>query len=463
MNLLTLDQQKKRLENIRISETDAKVFRKKIRIGDYLAGQVIYNLGDYPAKFSIEPTEYDFHLIKRLAASGAKLIQVHEEWNDAIRIHGADKWSSHDPAGMRKFIELCHYFGIKIIPYCSSSYIHEFDPEFREEFTRSTSVCQQIHHKYRIGWAGSAEWRNFIIRKTLGVLDTYNFDGLFNDMGYDGKIYVRQEVNGKIEKSYLTEFPYDPEVEDLLCTIYSEVKRMGGVYKYHIGSNLGPPCKEKVYDYLWVGEGMNDIKQLQKCRDYAPYVVPAVDKQRAVGMIDYDFIYAQSIPYVQFPLLMHGRPLTGRSVEVAGITYYGQDDPNSEFNMKKRVGEFYRQHPDGPYTYTEWGSIPDDPSEFDRWSEYLALYLPMVTDGSIARTEIHDTALIASPILQDIVFSLFVNDQLYMTISNLSDKPYDALLRDIWQDRKTGETASKFTVAPGIIKFLQMNAPGEAG
>ena len=58
---------------------------RRHRVHNYIPGQVIYNLGEYPAKFSIKPTEYDYNLLKKLSDSGAELIQIHEEWNDAIR------------------------------------------------------------------------------------------------------------------------------------------------------------------------------------------------------------------------------------------------------------------------------------------------------------------------------------------------------------------------------------------
>ena len=70
-----------------------------------------------------------------MAENGVQLIQLHEEWNDAIRHLGADKYTSHDPKGLDSFIKLCHDFGIKVIPYISSGFIHEFDPDFKEEFT----------------------------------------------------------------------------------------------------------------------------------------------------------------------------------------------------------------------------------------------------------------------------------------------------------------------------------------
>ena len=45
-----------------------------------------------------------------------------------------------------------------------------------------------MHYKYRYGWAGSEYWRDFIIPRTFNIMDTYGFDGIFNDWGYDWEI-----------------------------------------------------------------------------------------------------------------------------------------------------------------------------------------------------------------------------------------------------------------------------------
>ena len=136
MKWLSLEEQRKRIDNINHAEKNNRKFLRRHRIRDYLPGQATYTLGDYPARFSIEPTEYDYNMLKDMAENGVELIQLHEEWNDAIRRFGADKFSSFDPQGLQKFVDLCHSFGIKVIAYASSGYFNEPDPDFREEFAR---------------------------------------------------------------------------------------------------------------------------------------------------------------------------------------------------------------------------------------------------------------------------------------------------------------------------------------
>ena len=120
MKKLSTEEYRKRIENINSAERDNRKYFRRHRIRDYMPGQATYNLGDYPARFSISPTEYDYAMLKDLAENGVELIQIHEEWNDSIRHLGGDKFTSHDPDGLHKFVDLCHNFGIKIIPYVST-------------------------------------------------------------------------------------------------------------------------------------------------------------------------------------------------------------------------------------------------------------------------------------------------------------------------------------------------------
>ena len=62
--------------------------RREHWVGEYQAGQVIYNLGEYPAPFSIRPTEYDHQLLSEFAERGVSLIQIHFEWCDTQRCLG---------------------------------------------------------------------------------------------------------------------------------------------------------------------------------------------------------------------------------------------------------------------------------------------------------------------------------------------------------------------------------------
>ena len=63
----TATEQRARIDNIKNAEKGNHTYLRRIRIQDYLSGQAIYGLGDYPAKVSARPTDYDRALIKKLA------------------------------------------------------------------------------------------------------------------------------------------------------------------------------------------------------------------------------------------------------------------------------------------------------------------------------------------------------------------------------------------------------------
>lgn len=450
MKQLTLQEHKSRIEHINSAERDNKKYTKRHRIVDYMPGQATYNLGDYPAKFSIAPTEYDYQLLKSMAENGVELIQIHEEWNDAIRHLGADKFTSFDPVGLQQFVDMCHSFGIKIIPYISTGYFQITDPDFRNDFIRGPYDFKANYFHFAKCYAGSAAWREYILPKTFAVLDKYGFDGIYNDWGYDGLNieYAKHENKGKD----MIAIPYDPELEDLLCMIYSEVKRRGGVYKVHADKNYRPPTKDRVYDYLWIGEGVKD-KNVGICKDYQPYLVPCQHMDFA-GDCSQDDYYARVIPFLQFPLLKTGRPLTGASICEPDIDYC-RDGKDGEYGFFARIREYMKKNPKGPYVYSLWSSIPDDPSEYAKWSKYLELYKPMVTQNSVVYIELRESAAICSQIPNDVYISMFVNEKLYLVASNLTEEEYTLVLRDEWTDRQNGTFGRSFPMKPWEILFLK--------
>ena len=204
---------RKRIANVKYANSVVKSCLRRMHIHDYIPGQVIYNLGEYPNKMTIRPTAYDHDLIRKLSENGVGLIQIHEEWNDAMRIMGADKFSSHDKDGLKEFIDLCHSFHIKVLPYLSSGFFDERDPDFTEKFVADPKLMLvQNYYRYRCCNAASPEWNQYLFDNLHRMMDEYAFDGIFNDMGYD-----RRDGEGN---PYGME-EYDPYIEDLLVRMYS--------------------------------------------------------------------------------------------------------------------------------------------------------------------------------------------------------------------------------------------------
>ena len=120
----------------------------------------------------------------------------------------------------------------------------------------------------------------------------------------------------------------------------------------------------------------------------------------------------------------------------------------------QKIQAYMKENPDGPFVYSLWSSIPDDPDEYDRWSKYLALYRPMVKESSVSYIEIKDCDAVLSDIPSDIIVSQFINDETYMVVSNLSKKDYTLDLKNEWTDRQSGERKLSYTIKPGTILFL---------
>src|SRR5271169_3825808 len=82
-----------------------------------LPGQCSHNLGEYPCRKVWDPDGWDEHELDRLKEEGMRLIQVQEEWSDGEPLSGRDKLSPLNPAGFRRFVEMVHTRGMKLLVY----------------------------------------------------------------------------------------------------------------------------------------------------------------------------------------------------------------------------------------------------------------------------------------------------------------------------------------------------------
>ena len=139
---VTAENQTKRLKNINEAIDSVKKFNNKMRISDnYLPGQVIYNLGDYPNRVDMQPTAYDEKTLAKYKQLGFGLIQIHTNWADGYKLYGGDKFNHPNPEAAKNFVKLCHDNDIKIIPYISSTYLDHDNPAYTPEFQRMQSFC----------------------------------------------------------------------------------------------------------------------------------------------------------------------------------------------------------------------------------------------------------------------------------------------------------------------------------
>jgi len=308
----------------------------------------------------------------------------------------------------------------------------------------------------------SAGWRAYMLRKVLTVLDEYGADGLYNDGGYLANKHHGRNAPTADEVEALEETDdYDGAFTDLLGLLYGEVKRRGGIFKLHVNGAEQPMTRGlKVYDYLWVGEGISNLDAMRETvKNYSPYVVPCPDVTFARD-INTDEPYLQGIPYMQFPLLQAGRPFTGERAVVPGVAY--NPDPN-DFWMRicRDAWKYYQEHPDGPYSYGAWDAIPGKSETRPTHLRWLRQYLPIVEDGTYAYLEVTDSDLFLETPPPGIVASVFANRSVYMVIANYGNAPANIVTRDKFASLSTPEEppGENWKVNARTVEILHLKTP----
>jgi hypothetical protein len=448
---------------LRYLEECRRTIRKCMRqqmVGDYIPGHAAYNLGEYPSRKPWNPDEWDRGQLEQLSNAGIQWIHIHEEWNDPERLFGGDKFTPVNKEGFKRFIRWCHEFGLKVIPYTSSGYFERTDPDFRADWARESQDLIEVYYRYAHCSPASVSWRTYLLTRLRRILEEYEVDGLYNDVGYSSAYALKEPLTPDEINAFEESETVDGAFEDLLEMIYEEVKHFGGVVWLHVGQwyrgNRRPPAGRKLYDYFWVGEGLSNVDGLRETvKDHPPYLVPCIDMSRA-KIANEDELYLHSIPYMQFPLLLTGRPFTGERVSVPGVNYTAK---NTEFWMQHlhRVGESYRSHPEGPFTYGWWDSCPGRPDARPAYFRWLALYRPMVERGTIAYLEIADSDLFVGRLPGRVVASAFINRNMYLALGNFSTASVEVETRDSYNrcDAPAQHPDSHWRIPPRSMVLLR--------
>jgi len=415
---------RRRLENIALGKQNIRACMREHLIHSYLAGQACYNLGEYPCRKPWDPDEYDEHELDKLRSHGIQLLHVFDEWNDSLRLFGGDKYTALNPDGFRRFVEMVHQRGMKIISYVSTGFIELTDPDFHPEWSRKGDSLHVGFWNMARCSPASVGWRAYLLPRIIRVLDDYNVDGLYIDGGYVTNAHRPSNTPTKDEVFAFEESPsHDGALTDLLALIYAEVKRRGGIVKVHIdGANQPPTGATKVYDYLWVGEGVNNADALrEKTKNYSPYVVPCIDREFAT-IANEDEPYLHAIPFMQFPILQAGRPFTGERASIPGINYPPEE---KDFWVRRcrEIWKHYQANPDSPHTYSIWDSVPGKAEIRPTHARWLKKYLPLVEEGTLAWLHIGVSDLFTAPLGPNVVASAFANRHFYLVLANYGSSP----------------------------------------
>ena len=414
---------RKRLVNVGVFQRSIRSCSRKHLITSYLPGQCCYNLGEYPCRKPWDPDEWDEQELDRLRDHGIRLIHLHEDWNDSQRLFGGHKLAPLNPAGFRRFVQMVHRRGMKVIVYASSGYFEQNDPDFRPEWTAAGDrPLREIYFRYVHCSPASPGWRSYFLKHLVRILDDYGVDGIYNDLGYRQPPDLSEEATGDQVLAFEETTSNDGALADLLGMIYAEVHRRGGAVKLHRGGPRCPNTDLKVYDYLWVGEGGRQGDRLREAvKDHPPYVVPCLDMSRAT-IANENELYLHAIPYMQFPVLLAGRPFTGERALIPGIEY----PPEERCFWTRHCRAIWKHHqanPDGPHSYGWWDSVPGRPEARPTHGRWMKQYLPMVEEGTWAWLEIGDSDLFTGPLPESVVASAFANRESYLVLANYGTEP----------------------------------------
>ena len=454
----TTEDHRRRLLNIATCTRDIRHCMRQHLITNYLPAQCAYNLGEYPCVKPWNPDAYDEQELDRLHDHGIQLVQLFDESNDSLRLFGGHKLTPLNPDGLRRFVEMAHRRGIKVITYASTGYLQFKDPDARPEWWRpGDGVTVGYWDMVRCSPA-SPGWRAYLLPHMFRLLDDFGLDGLYDDWGYIPNAQKRATTLARDEVPAFEETPtFDGAEADLLQLVYAEIKRRGGVFKLHCDSTNQPQTGgARVYDYLWVGEGVSGADGLRNAvKNHPPYVVPCLD-MTFTRIDDDNEPYLHAIPYMQFPLLQAGRPWTGERAWVPGVKYPGGQN---DFWVKRcrEIAAFLKTHPDGPYTYGGWDSVPGRAETRPTHARWLKRYLPLVEDGTWAWLEINDSAFFTMPLPAGLVASAFANRELYLVVANYGRTAVEVetTADHLLADRLSAAPARKWTIAARSLEILR--------
>jgi len=201
---------------------------------------------------------------------------------------------------------------------------------------------------------------------------------------------------------------------------------------------------------LWVGEGIRNADTMREAvKNHLPYVVPCLDMSRARVERE-DDLYL-NIPYLQFPILLGGRPFTGERAAIPGVEY----QPAFWTDHLRSIWRYYQAHPEGPFSYGWWDSCPGRRDARPAYYRWLKLYRRMAENGTWAWLEVTASDLFMEPLPEGVVASVFANRRIYLALANYSQRPVHVRTRKPHVGAEVpGEPATSWTIAPRSLTVL---------
>lgn len=416
---------RRRLRAIQRAEQSVLDCGRKKLILDYLPGQASYQISEYPSLSPYRVDEYDEKELEDLAGMGVELLQIMEDWNDILRLHGADKFSSPNPDALRRFIDAAHAVGIRVLLYVSSGYMQYGDPDLDLSWTREPAPTrpQALHWKLMRCSPASPGWRAYYFEQLERVLGDWQIDGIYDDWGHRPPLATNplEPTSDEILAWQETE-SHDAAKEDLLAITYARLKSAGAIFKLHADFNNAPLSDLPLYDYLWVGEGIGNLRNtLEQTKWHQPYVVPAFDTRFGGAPEQHKYLY--SIPYLQFPQLFAGKALTGERAVVPGVEYLPESSDQLLTDLRAYRAALQKGAIRTP-AYSAWDmSLDVDPDTRTIYARWLAVYRDLVRPGTSAYIDASSTTLVNTGSATDVVVSVFANLDVHLVVANFGDTP----------------------------------------
>ncbi len=420
-----------RLENIRLIEKNLKEVRRKELITYYEPAHYVW------PKVRFDNLEEDEAKLKELSEQGVNIIQIWEHFSDFFLPDGTlgDKYESdphqgewmyrpYDKELAKKFIDLVHKYGMKILPYTSTNFFVRKSPLFREEW--ASNAAFDLGARLAHCSALSPGWREQIVRQYATLLDEFDFDGVYIDTGYQRIVdysehmpYYDDEVRVASDEvlAFTETREHDGGMQDLLGLIYGECRKRGKILKLHKEGFDTVRSDFKIYDYLWVGEAVESINHIREhSKDYDAYIVPDFNYK-----IDDAERYLNTIPFMQFPIMRDAK--------------MGIGDP--------RAG------------------VPD----FELMCKWLKLYKTMTSYGTWAYIDVNIPKVVKTD-GEDTVVTAFINRDLYVVVANYSYDEGDTIIlkksfNEVDVDGKETEIGNIITLLPRQMKIFKLNTPEE--
>ncbi|HOC01986.1 MAG TPA: hypothetical protein PKK91_00720 [bacterium] len=453
--------ERKRLKNLR----DARFLIRRCEthkvLVDYIPGHIWYNWGEYPAERCPMPDEQDEKNFKFYKEKGMGLIKFHEEWNDAEEIFDGDKFTPNNEEGFRKMISLAHENRLKFIPYISSGYYDRRSKNFKTEwlsyYKGKVLSLDEGYFNYALCSPRSPDWRAFLLNNIERLFDRYEIDGLYDDVGYDPLAFLDppEEKQGHINAFEESDSVHGA-FEDLIQEIYTIVKRYRGIFTLHAWEFCNPDIsfipRFKCWDYLYVGEGIRDMNLMRKTVKRLPEFVFYIPDWRVVPVEDQNKIYALTIPYLQFPVLYHGRPIRGKMYKGTKLQY---NKGSLAVSHPDVIQQHYLKHPDDFPVYSPWDSVPGNPKTIENYFHYFEFYKEMTKPSTHVFMDIKDESITSGRKWPNLVLTAYVSNRFYLVIANFMNEKDTISLRQSWKNIETGEIQSSWEINPFEVKILE--------